>query len=223
MSYSFLARFDTTQSTLPQILDKLEGLFSELGIQFQDSVSPLIEHKGWPTIDASSFESAPVQGLDEAGRMASKWWGLGLYCVSLPLAQRLGEGDWMEVDFQIFRAPNKKWTLSYMESKLAHRHRIEVEDAARDFYELQLRLCGALGFRFSVYDEENYNISPLPTLKEIERRIERCARGELGCSIVVANTEMDLNRARTLAGPHAALVRQATTGHILFPFLLSNE
>lgn len=221
MSHSFLARFDTTSFTLPQILNELPGLFDELGIQFQDSVSRLVEHRGWPTIDASSFEPVSVQGMDEISHVAAQWWGVGLYCISLPLTQRLGRGDWREVDFQLFRAPNKRWTLSYMESKLAQRHRLDVEDAAGDLYQLQLRMCATLGFRFSVYDEEDYDLAPVPTLKEIEHRIERCARGELGCSMVVTASEMELARARALAGPQANLVRQSTTGHILFPFLLS--
>jgi hypothetical protein len=223
MSYSILTRFDTTSFTLPQILNKLPGLFEELGIQFQDTASRLVEHKGWPTLDASSFEPVPVQGMDEIGHVAAQWWGVGLYCISLPLAQRLGRGDWREVDFQLYRVPNKRWTLSYMESKLARLHRLDVEEAAQDLYQLQLRLCATLGFRFSVYDEEDYDLDPVPTLKEIEHRLERCAHGELGCSIVVATSEMELARARALAGPRADLVRLSTTGHILFPFLLPDK
>src|SRR5690242_18304629 len=181
MSYSFQARFDITQLTLPQMLNKLPGLLDELGIRFQNTVSRLIEYKRWPTIDASSFEPVQVQGLDEAGRVAAQWWGVGLYCVSQPLAKRLGRGDWMEVDFQFFRAPNKRWTMTYRELKTAYQHRIEVEDAAQELYELQLRLCSALGFRFSVYDEEDYDIPPIPTLKEVEHRIERYVRDRNDC------------------------------------------
>jgi hypothetical protein len=223
MSVSFVARFDTTQLKLPQILDQLAGLFGELGVRFQNSATRLIEHDGWPTVSASCFEPIPVQDMSEVGSIAAQWWGVGLYCVSLPLALRLGRGDWMEVDFQLFRAPNKRWTLNYTESRTVQRHRIEVEDAARELYELQLRLCAALGLRFSVYDEEDYNLGPVPTLKEVEHRLEACARGELGCSIVVATSEMTLERARELAGPRANLVRLSTTGHLLFPFLLPDK
>ena len=131
MSYSFQARFDTTQLTLPQLLNRLSGILDELGIRFQNTASRLIGHKGWPTIDASSLEPVQVQGIDEVGRVAAQWWGVGLYCVSQPLTKRLGRGDWMEVDFQVFRAPDKRWTMSYRESKTAYQHRIEVEEAGR--------------------------------------------------------------------------------------------
>src|SRR5689334_6538310 len=132
MSYSFHARFDTTQLTLPQIISKIGGILDESGIVFQNTASQLIPHNGWPTIDAESFLPTPVQGLDDAGQVAAQWWGVGLYCISTPLKQRLGRGDWMEVDFEIFRAPNKRWTLSYRESKAAYHHRLEVEAAARE-------------------------------------------------------------------------------------------
>jgi hypothetical protein len=220
MSYSFQARFDTTQLTLPQILDKLAGSLDEFGIQFKNKASRLIEHEGWPTIDVTSHTIVQTQDLSEIGRLAAQWWGVSLHCLSLPLMQRLGRGDWMDVYIQIFRAPNNRWMLRYKESKTAHQHRLDSEDAARELYELQLRLCAALGFRFSVYDEEDDDLDPVPSLREIEHRLERCARGELGCSIAVATTEMNLHRAQALVGVHADLVRLSATGHILFPFLL---
>ncbi|HYO59310.1 hypothetical protein [Archangium sp.] len=223
MSISYRARFDRTELLLPQILEKLEGLIGDLGIRFQNRVFRLVEHQGGPTIDVSSFEPVRVQGLGEVDRVAARWWGVGLQCSSLPLQKRLGRGDWTEVYFQLFRAPDKRWTLRYSELKSAQRLRLDVEDVARELYELQLRLCANLGFRLSIYDEEDDNLPPVATLKDIEHRLERCKRGELGCSVVVASTEMGFKHAQGLVGVRANLVRLSTTGHILFPFLLPDE
>ncbi|MDC0711323.1 hypothetical protein POL68_22830 [Stigmatella sp. ncwal1] len=221
MSYSFLARFDTTQHALPLILDKLAGLLDEMGIRFQGQVTRLVEYKGWPTVDVAS-DPVQVEKWGDIAKVASQWWGLGLYCSSSMLARRLGRGDWMEVDFRLFRASNGKWTLSYAESKAAQQHRLEVEEAANELYELQLRLCAVLGFQLSVYDEEDDDLTPSPTVKEIEHRLEQCARGALGCSIVLSTAAMDFERAKALAGTRARVVR-FSTGYTLFPFLLPDE
>jgi hypothetical protein len=223
MSVSYRARFDTTELSLPQILEKLEAVMGDLAIRFQSSVFRLVEHQGGPTVDVSSLDPVRVQRLDEVESIAAHWWGVGFQCVSHPLAKHLGWGEWTEVYFQLFRARDKRWTLRYSEQRTAQRVRRDNEDAARDLYELQLRLCANLGFRLSIYDEEDDDLPPLATLKDIEQRLERCKRGDLGCSIVVASKEMGFKRAQELVGPRAKLVRLSTTGHILFPFIVPDE
>lgn len=219
MSVSFEARFSTTRLDLSVLLERLDAALPDCGLRFVGAVMRLQPHDGWPTVGGLDFGS--VASLGEAARVGESWWGLGLECVSDVLLEGLGRSDAVEVHLNVFRSPEGPWTMSYLEADTATDHRIASQDAAKNLTALQLAMCRAGRFGLSVYDEQNHDREPVPTLRSIEVAIKRVAAdpsaGDL--SVVVSTKLLDHARARLLAGPRADEVKVSTSGYVVFPFL----
>lgn len=226
MSYSYIARFGASARPLEQLLAGLDRVCADHRFVFQKRATPMINEGGWPTVDLSrpiideeTLTSLGVASLGEVAKAAREWWGVSLYCVSQSLAQRLGRSDAMEVDFVLFRAGSGKWGLHYIEASRAQQLRLEESDAAAELYALQLALCDELGFQLSIYEDDEPAGGAVPDLKDLKNRLHRCAKGQLGCSMVISKDLMDLAAATKEANGLANRVRLTTQGYVLFPFL----
>ncbi|NVB38021.1 hypothetical protein G6O69_09270 [Pseudenhygromyxa sp. WMMC2535] len=219
MSTSFEARFSTSKLGLPQLLHNLDSAFKQCNLRFYGTIAELHSHRGWPTV--MSLEFLNVDSLAEAASVARNWWGLGIECISESLQEEFGRSDVIEVYFNIFRAPDGKWTLIYLESSRATVYRSQSAHAAQDLTNLQIAMCQAGGFALSMYDEQYHERSPLLTRRGVEVAIKRVAgdprRGYL--SVVASLDEISHERARELAGPRADEVLLAIPGYVVVPFL----
>jgi hypothetical protein len=222
MSYAFDVRFDSTEMPLTEILDALAIVLEAREIVPQ-SVSSLMASNGRPTVDLRRRVEIPIDegGLRAVGSHVTSWWGLNVYCVSTPIARRLGRGDATEVDFAIFPTGPGKRTLKYKESSRVFESRLDDEDAENELYALQLMLCAALSFTVSDYDEEGSSLTrePFASLHEAERLIERAVDRGVPTSVVVAHSLLGLARAQELAKGRADDVRLSANGYLLFRFL----
>lgn len=219
MSTAFEARFSTSPLDLAHLLEVLELALPTCGLRFLGSVMRLRSHDDWPTVTGTDFEQ--VDSMAEAAEVASRWWGIGIECISDALLQGLGRTDAVEVYLSIFRAQDGRWTASYLESSRAADHRIESDSAARNLSTLQMTLCAAGRFDLSIYDEENHERDPIPTLREVEVAIKRVVSdpGAGDLSVVVSSELIGLEHARRLAGPRAGRVELSTTGYTVFRLL----
>ncbi len=225
MSETFRARFDTTDLALEDAITRLQRVLLDAAIVYERRVTPMISQRGWPAVDISDRQSFGIDigRLADVAKAAKNWWGVNLSCFSVPLAGRLGPGEWVEVDIVLFPGPLGRLSLMYTESGVAHRSRLSDERSARELYALQLELCKALGFQISLYEKADVDLGPTVSLGEVHQRIERARDGVMGCSVAVSQASMDLDAARQLAGSHSNLVRQAAGGYTLFPFLLRDR
>jgi hypothetical protein len=218
MSFSYALRFDESDRTPAQMAQVLGPVLGEFDLQFGQSVTRLQSYGGRPGVDMKHLTREAPSTLDEVPALVKDWWGFGMLTVSQRLAARLGRGDWIEIDIECFGASKGKSSMIVLEARRAHDLRTKDDDAAGDVYALQMRLCQALGFSISIYDEEGQKKPPMADLDEVRRRVERAAQGVMGCSIIVSQALLDLEAARALAGPLAARVRQSFE-YVLFPFL----
>jgi hypothetical protein len=191
MSISYLARFDTSWLKLPELIRGLETVFVEHGLVFDGTVGRLVSKGGWPAADVGQLEPLAVERMADIPAVAASWFGVNLTCVSPAIAGRIGRGDWMEVDFALFRAGPGRWSLHYAEARRAFRDRAEDDQAAEELYALQVALCANLGFKLSLYDEEDDDLPAVASIAEAEQRIRRATEGAPGCSIVVAKDQID--------------------------------
>lgn len=225
MSFSFMLRFDTTSLKGAEIFARLEKTLEAKEIRFGGVATRLVEHEGWPTVDASTArwtgsdletgDALHFERISEIFAHAQPCWGIGLGCLSAPNARRHGRSTAMEVDISVFHASNGKWTLFYEESSTAGLARESDEDAQQEIYDLQLALCKDLGFKLSVYDEEDCDLAPDVTLDEIRGRLERPGQ----CSIVIHSSVLSLEEVRKAARERAQMIRLSTASYILCPFL----
>jgi hypothetical protein len=81
------------------------------------------------------------------------------------------------------------------------------------------KACASLGFKLSIYDEEDDDLPAVASIGEAEERIRRTTQGAPACSIVVADDQLDLSAAQALAGPLSDSVGQAPSGYLIFRFL----
>ena len=223
MSYSFVARFDTVELPLAELLSRLKVALHEQEIDFAGSVTQLIEHRKWPTPidlrDGEDLEGTPVDSIDEIVPLVRRWWGVSLYCVSRRIARVFGRSDAMEVDVAVYPRAGGRWSLLYTESSSVQEHRLTDEDSAAELYDLQIGFASRIGFAASIYEEDQHRGEPVVDLTQVEERISAASRGDLGCSVIVSHKLLDLQRARALAGGKGALVRVATPGFVLGAFL----
>lgn len=219
MSTSFEARFSTTRLSLPELLGRIEAALPECGLRFFGAVARLQPSNGWPTVAGLDFAS--VASLAEAAKLAEPWWGLGIECVSDVLLEGMGRSDAVEVYLNVFRSPEGSWTMSYLESSAATDHRVASEDAAKNLVAIQLAMCEAGRFELSIYEEQDHERDPVPTLRSVEVAIKRAgadpSAGDL--SVVVSTKVIDHARARRLAGKRAGDVKVSANGYVVFPFL----
>src|SRR5690606_20177219 len=122
MSTAFEARFSTSPLDLAPLLERLDAALPVCKLRFFGSVMRLQSHDGWPTVTGTDFEQ--VTTLAEAAVVAQQWWGIGIECTSETLLEGLGRTDAIEVYFNVYRAPDDRWTVSYLESSRAADHRI---------------------------------------------------------------------------------------------------
>ena len=219
MSTSYLARFDSSALKLSDLIHGLEAVFQEHGLVFDGTVSRLVSNAGWPAADIGQVEPLAVKRMADIPAVAANWFGVNMTCVSGAIARRIGRGDWMEVDFALFRAAPGRWSLHYAEGRRAFRNRTEDDKAAGDMYALQSALCASLGFKLSIYDEEDDDLPAVASIDEAEERIRRATQGAPACSIVVADDQLDLSAAQVLAGPLRDSIGQAPSGYVIFRFL----
>ncbi|PRP98560.1 hypothetical protein [Enhygromyxa salina] len=219
MGYSFEARFSQTRLDLVELLHQIDDTLPGCGLTFTGSAVQLFAHNGWPTVETTEF--AAVGSLPEVARIAGSWWGVGLEYVSHALLDGLGRNTAAEVYVNVFRAPDLQWTMSYLESSVAADYRIGSPEAAANLSAMQLAVCEAGGFDLSIYDEENHNRAPVPTLRNAEVAVKRIASDpKLGdLSVAVSSKLMSHERACSLAGPRAEEVKVSIAGYVLFPFL----
>ncbi len=219
MSTSFEARFSTTRLSLSDLLTRVEAALPDCGLRFFGAITRLESDNGWPTVAGLDF--AAVDSLADAAKAAATWWGLGIECVSDVLLAGMGRSDAVEVYLNVFRDPEGRLTMSYLESGAATDHRVASEDAAKSLVAIQIALCDAGHFELSIYDEQDHERDPVPTLRNAEVAIRRAASdlsaGDL--SVVVSSSAVDHARARHLAGPRAAEVKLSANGYTVFPFL----
>lgn len=219
MSTSFEARFSATGKKLPKLLERLEAALQKSDVRFFGSVMQLESHEGWPTVSGLGFDS--VETMADLAGLAENGWGVGLECVSDVLLEGLGRTDAVEVYFNIFRTDDNRWTVSYLEGSDATDFRAQSDAGARNLSALQAAVCHAGGFDLSIYDEQNHERSPVPTLRDAEVAIKRAAadptRGDL--SVAVSSRLMTHERAQSLAGRRADQVKVSVNGYVLFPFL----
>jgi hypothetical protein len=219
MSYSFEARFSPAGLALPEVLGPLEKALADSRIHFEGQIMRLESHEGAPT--AMSADIVAVENLADVARVARKWWGAGLFCVSETLMKALGKTDAVEVTFNLFRAASGGTLLTYSERKGAQAAREQSEDLANDLQAMLVRVCAALQIEIAIYGEEGDEGLQVPDLDEVRASVERAAAASAlpGMCLVVATRLMTLEAARTLAGPLAARVRLATAGYLVFSFL----
>ena len=223
MSVSFEARFATTRLPLAALLERLDAALPDCGLRFHGAMMQLHSHNGWPTIGGLEF--GHVDSIAEAAKVGESWWGLGFELVSEVLLEGIGRSDAVEVYLRVFRSPEGPWTMSYLESDTATDHRIASEDAAKNLTALQLAICAAGRFELSMYDEQNHDRDPVPTLRSVEVAIKGVAAdpkaGDLAA--VVSTKVLDHAKARRLAGARADDVKVSTNGYVVFPLLRARE
>jgi hypothetical protein len=223
MSYSYDARFDTTSLKLSPLIDKLESALQRAELEFTGTMMRLFLDKGShrPTPELSNetlFPKAVEGGLAPLKELAKDWAGFSLMCDSLPLQRRFGRGSTSEVYVRVFRAPNKEWTLMYSEGDTVQAERCDDPDLARELYALQTTLCAELGFKFSIYEEEEDDYA-IPTLKELAQRLGRGRQENLGTAVVAATSLVSFDEAKKLAPSSANQLQLSTLGFVVFPFL----
>jgi len=219
MSYSFEARFSPAGVPLSEALGPLEKALADSRIHFEGQIMRLESHEGMPT--AMSADIVQVEDLADVARVARKWWGVGLFCVSESLMKALGKTDAVEVTFNLFRSASGGTSVTYSEPKGAKAARQDSEDLANDLQAMLVRVCAALQVEIAIYAEEADEGLQVPDLQEVRESVERAAAASAlpGMCLVVATRLMTLEAARALAGPLAARVRLATAGYLVFSFL----
>ena len=178
----------------------------------------LSPHDGWPTINSTQFLT--VESLSKAAETARNWWGIGLECRSDFVVDQLGNTDAAEVYFSMFRSSDR-WALIYLESSRVADLRAASSEALQNLIRLQIGICETARIELSIYDEQDHNRTPVPTLREAEVAIRRAARNRRSSEVVVvvSSTSMSLARAQELADGSTADIREALSGHVVFPFM----
>jgi len=223
MSVSYLAKFDTSPLKLPDLIHGLETVFVAHGLVFDGTVSRLVSNDGWPAADVEQVEPLAVEQMADIPAVAANWFGVNITCVSPAIARRIGRGDWMEVDFALFRAAPGRWSLHYLEGRRTFRNRADDDQAAEEMYALQIALCANLGFKLSLYDEEDDARPAVASIAEAEERIRRATQGAPGCAIVVRKDQIDRGAAQVLAGPLHQSVGETSSGPVILRFLARSD
>lgn len=217
MSHAYDARFSPTELELAEILSRLELCLDEARIDFDGEVGRLHSRDGVPTV--LSMTTDAVATLGDVAKLAKSWWGVGLYCLSRPLAEVLGKSDAIEVYLSIFKVKVGRMIV-YNEASGAFRVRATSDSMTSDLASLLVHICSALGSELAIYAEEDGD-ARIPDLAEIERRIWAQSRSTqaLGWFAVVKERSLGVVRARELAGPWADRIRLSVLGYVVLPFL----
>ncbi|PRP89902.1 hypothetical protein ENSA5_70090 [Enhygromyxa salina] len=218
MSFSFDARFQPTSLDFAEVLRQLEFILPASGIDYDGEIARLHSRSGVPTVTSLQSESVPT--LADIATYASSWWGVGLYCISRPLAEALGRTDSMEVYINIFKARGGGLMVEYNENSGAFRARRDSTALSANLIAFLTRTASALEVDRVIYSEEVEHAAP-PELSVLIALLEQQAQSDraLETLAIVSKNVMSLEKAQQLAGAWAPSLRLTIDGFVVAPFL----
>jgi hypothetical protein len=221
MSHAYEARFAGVDQDLSAIIAGLEPCLEKVGLVFDGEVTQLQSQGGLAVV--ASMESKRVTQLTDIPRLANRWWGVSLFCISTPLADALGRTDAIEVYLRIVKVAEARRVIVYNEASAAFHARAELESLSQQLTSTLVAICSAVGSELAIYMEEDPELSE-PSLDELRQRLVRQGQASeaLAFHAVVKSEVLSLADARELVGPWAEHLRLSTNGYVVLPFL-SNQ
>lgn len=222
MSYAYEAYLSPIDLPFGDLLDRLNNVFMETGIQFGEQVFKLVSRDGMPMV--SDLAGVSVGSMSDIKTLAEKWWGVSLYCVSTSIADALGRSDAMEVYFNVFKQSPGRYRLVYNESSAAFRARSESASLTGDLIGCLTCLCKAMNADFAIYEEE---LEGPPSLQDRQSFVQRVseftsATRKLPWLGVASQQQIGLDEAKALSSSETGEIRLSTMGFVVFQCLATS-
>jgi hypothetical protein len=214
VSVAYEAWFGPSPKSLEEILAALDQVLLELGIAFSGSVTRLHNQGGYPGV--LSLDTEHCETMADVAKRAQRWFGVSLHCVSGPLMEQFGKSNSAEVFFAIFRGPDRRYLVSYSETRTVLVGRLESPTLAKGLYGLMLRIASLCDMDAALYTEERDELIVVDQATVIATLQNLGMAADVGAQAMVFRPSLvSLNEARLMVGRWAPRLKLSTAGYVL--------